>query len=64
MNLLPIPALDGGRIVFAAIEMIIGRPIDKNIEGMANTVTMVLLLIFMVWIFGMDIYKLLSGTLY
>ena len=64
MNLLPIPALDGGRIVFAAIEMIIGRPIDKNVEGFANTVTMVLLLIFMIWIFGMDIYKLLSGTLY
>ena len=64
MNLLPIPALDGGRIVFAAIEMIIGRPIDKNVEGFANTVTMVLLLIFMTWIFGMDIYKLLSGTLY
>lgn len=64
MNLLPIPALDGGRIVFAAIEMISGRPIDKKIEGFANTVTMVLLLIFMVWIFGMDIYKLLSGTLY
>ena len=64
MNLLPIPALDGGRIVFAAIEMIIGKPIDKNVEGFANTVTMILLLIFMIWIFGMDIYKLLSGTLY
>lgn len=64
MNLLPIPALDGGRIVFAAIEMIIGRPIDKNIEGFANAVTMILLLIFMIWIFGMDIYKLMTGTLY
>lgn len=64
MNLLPIPALDGGRIVFAAIEMMIGRPIDKNIEGFANAVTMILLLIFMVWIFGMDIYKLMTGTLY
>ena len=64
MNLLPIPALDGGRIVFAAIEMIIGRPIDKNIEGFANAVTMLLLLIFMIWIFGMDIYKLLTGSLY
>ena len=64
MNLLPIPALDGGRIVFATIEMIIGRPIDKNIEGFANAVTMILLLIFMMWIFGLDIYKLMTGTLY
>ena len=64
MNLLPIPALDGGRIVFAAIEMIIGRPIDKNIEGVANSITLILLLILMAWIFGMDIYKLMTGTLY
>ena len=64
MNLLPIPALDGGRIVFAAIEMITGKPINKEVEGFANTVTMLLLLIFMIWIFGMDIYKLLSGSLF
>lgn len=64
MNLLPIPALDGGRVVFAAIEMIIGKPIDKNIEGMANTVTMTLLIMLMVWIFGLDIYKLVTGTLF
>lgn len=63
MNLLPIPALDGGRIVFAAIEMIIGKPLNKDVEGFANTITMLLLLIFMIWIFGMDIYKLLSGSL-
>ena len=64
MNLLPIPALDGGRIVFAAIEMITGKPINKDVEGFANTVTMLLLLMFMIWIFGMDIYKLLSGSLF
>ncbi len=64
MNLLPIPALDGGRIVFAAIEMITGKPINKDVEGFANAITMLLLLIFMVWIFGMDIYKLLSGSLF
>lgn len=61
MNLLPIPALDGGRIVFAAIEMIIGHPIDKKFEATANAITMILLLIFMGWVFGMDIYKLLVG---
>ena len=64
MNLLPIPALDGGRIVFAAIEMITGKPLNKEVEGFANTVTMFLLLMFMIWIFGMDIYKLLSGSLF
>lgn len=64
MNLLPIPALDGGRIVFAAIEMILGKPINKDLENAANAVTMILLLIFMIWIFGMDIYKLLSGSLF
>lgn len=60
MNLLPIPALDGGRIVFAAIEMIIGKPLNKDFEAVANAVTMILLLIFMIWIFGMDIYKLIN----
>ena len=64
MNLLPIPALDGGRIVFAAIEMITGKPINKEVEGFVNTITMILLLMFMMWIFGMDIYKLLSGSLF
>ena len=59
MNLLPIPALDGGRIVFAAIEMIIGRPINKEFEAAANTITMILLLVFMIWIFGMDISKII-----
>lgn len=63
MNLLPIPALDGGRIVFAVIEMISGKPVNKDLESFANAITMVLLLIFMMWIFGMDIYKLLTGTL-
>ena len=64
MNLLPIPELDGGRIVFAASEMITGKPINKDVEGFANTVTMLLLLMFMIWIFGMDIYKLLSGSMF
>lgn len=63
MNLLPIPALDGGRIVFAAIEMVTGKSINKDVEGFANTITMILLLLFMAWIFGMDIYKLLTGSL-
>jgi regulator of sigma E protease len=32
-NLLPIPALDGGRLLFLLIEAVIGRPVNKNVEG-------------------------------
>lgn len=61
MNLLPIPALDGGRIVFSLIEIIIGRPLNKKFEAIANGITMSLLLLFMVYIFGMDIMKIFRG---
>ena len=43
-NLLPIPALDGGRIVFVLIEMIRGRPIDPQTEGRIHQIGIVILL--------------------
>lgn len=58
MNLLPIPALDGGHVVFLTYEMISGRkPSDKFLEN-AQKVGMVLLLSLMVFIIGNDIFKL------
>ncbi len=58
MNLLPIPALDGGHVVFLTYEMISRRkPSDKFLEN-AQKVGMVLLLILMVFAFGNDIVKL------
>lgn len=58
MNLLPIPALDGGHVVFLTYEMLSGRkPSDKVLEG-AQKVGMVLLLTLMVFVFGNDIYNL------
>ena len=44
MNLLPIPALDGGRLVFLIIEAVRGKPIDKEKEGMVHMAGMMLLL--------------------
>ena len=44
-NLLPIPALDGGRIVFVLIEMLRGKPVDPKIEARVHQVGIVLLLI-------------------
>ena len=44
MNLLPLPALDGGRILFVLIEVIIGRPVDRKIEGYVHAAGLVLFL--------------------
>jgi len=60
MNLLPIPALDGGHVVFLSYEILSGRkPSDKFLEG-AQKVGMVLLLGLMVFVFGNDIFNLVS----
>ena len=57
MNLLPIPALDGGHVVFLTYEIVSGKkPSDKFLEN-AQKVGMVLLLGLMVFAFGNDIYK-------
>ncbi|MBQ9950095.1 MAG: RIP metalloprotease [Clostridia bacterium] len=44
INLLPLPALDGGRILFNIIEMVVRRPIPAKVEGMIHTVGLFLLL--------------------
>lgn len=60
MNLLPIPALDGGHVVFLLYEMVSGRaPSDKFLEN-AQKVGMVILLALMVFAIGNDILKLFS----
>ncbi len=60
MNLLPIPALDGGHVVFLSYEIISGRkPSDRFLEN-AQKVGMVMLLTLMVFVFGNDIWKLIA----
>lgn len=59
MNLLPIPALDGGHVVFLIIEMIIRRPLSDKFMSVMQVIGMVLLLSLMVFAFGNDIYKLI-----
>ncbi len=58
LNLVPIPGLDGGHILFLLVEMITGkRPSDKFLE-IAQTIGMILLLALMVLAFGNDIRSL------
>ena len=61
LNLLPIPALDGGHVMFLLYEMVSGRkPSDKFMEY-AQMVGFLLLLALILFANGNDIYKALSG---
>lgn len=55
MNLLPIPALDGGRLVFIILEALRGRPVDREKEGMIHMAGMAVLMVLMVFILFNDI---------
>ena len=61
MNLLPIPALDGGRLLFLIVEAIRRKPIPPEKEGMVHAAGMVLLLGLFVVLTFHDIVKLVSG---
>jgi regulator of sigma E protease len=58
LNLLPFPALDGGRILFVIIEKIKGSPLNPNIANMVNAIGFVFLLILMVVVTWHDIARL------
>lgn len=58
INLLPLPALDGGRLVFLLIELVRGKPVPPEKEGMVHVAGMILLLILAVLVFFNDITKL------
>ena len=58
MNLLPLPALDGGRLIFLIIEAIRRKRIDPDKEGMVHFVGLVLLMLLMVFVMVNDIRKL------
>lgn len=59
MNLLPLPALDGGRLLFQVIELIRRKPVKPEIEGYIHFVGLVLLMILMVVITFKDIMNLI-----
>lgn len=61
MNLLPLPALDGGRLVFLIIEAIRGKAIDREKEGMVHLVGLVALMLFMVFVMFNDFSRIFHG---
>lgn len=60
MNLLPIPALDGGRLLFLIIEWIRRKPLNPKYENAVNLCGFMLLMLLMVVILGHDIMKIFS----
>ena len=59
MNLLPLPALDGGRLVFLIIEAIRRKPVNRQIEGSIHFAGLMLLMALMVFVMYNDIVKLI-----
>ena len=59
LNILPFPALDGGRIAFLIIEKIKGSPVSPKVEGYVNAAGFSLLILLMVLITVKDITALL-----
>ncbi|MBM7647095.1 regulator of sigma E protease [Bacillus ectoiniformans] len=57
MNLLPIPALDGGRLMFFLVEAVRGKPIDRRKEGMVHFVGFALLMLLMIVVTWNDIQR-------
>lgn len=58
MNLLPLPALDGGRLVFMLVEVVRGKPVPPEKEGMVHFAGLVVLMVLMVFIMYNDIMRL------
>lgn len=61
LNILPFPALDGGRLLFIAIEGVIGKKVVPKIESAIHTVGMVILLLLLLGITAHDIRRLISA---
>lgn len=60
MNLLPIPALDGGRLLFLLIEVVRGKPLPPEKEGIVHFVGFVALMILMVFVMYNDIARIFA----
>ncbi|MBU1141564.1 MAG: RIP metalloprotease RseP [Firmicutes bacterium] len=61
LNLLPIPALDGGRLIFLGVEAIIRKPLNRRFENTVNNVMFILLLTLFVFVTYNDIIRLIKG---
>ena len=58
VNLVPLPALDGGRLLFVGIEAVRGKPVDPQKEGIVHFIGFALLMLLMIVVTWNDIQRL------
>ncbi|AZA48023.1 RIP metalloprotease RseP [Chryseobacterium carnipullorum] len=63
LNLIPIPGLDGGHVLFTLWEVVTGKPVPQKVLENAQMIGVIFLLGLMLLIFGSDIFKALTGSL-
>ena len=61
MNLLPLPALDGGRLIFIGIEAVFRRPVNRKVEGMIHFIGLIALFALLLLLTYNDIINLMRG---
>lgn len=59
LNLLPFPALDGGRFLFVLLEKIVGRPISRQAQIWINGAGFAILIFLMIFVTVKDVYRFL-----
>jgi len=58
INILPFPALDGGRILFLFVEKLKGKPVRRDVEAIAHNIGFILLIALVIFVTYKDIIKL------
>jgi len=61
LNLLPIPVLDGGHVVFILYEMAFGRSVHQRVQAIATQVGLIVLMLFMITVIVKDVLRVLPG---
>ena len=62
LNLLPIPVLDGGHLMFFTLEALLGKPVEIKHREMAQGVGLMLILALMILVFYQDILRLVQSS--
>ena len=60
INMLPLPALDGGRIIFVLYSWITGKPVSEKVEGVIHLIGLGLLLLLMVYVTFNDVIRIVE----